>query len=85
MAITGNSHSGLWPLGALCWGADYLLEASEKMGVALGLSPLAVGFFLVAFGTSLPELVCIPLGFVERASGRLLWEILWVPTFPIFF
>ena len=43
-------------LGALCLGADYLLEASEKIGVALGLSPLAVGFFLVAFGTSLPEL-----------------------------
>ena len=43
-------------LTALCKGADYLLEASEKMGALMGLSPLAVGFFLVAFGTSLPEL-----------------------------
>ena len=43
-------------LAALCKGADYLLEASEKIGMLLGLSPLAVGFFLIAFGTSLPEL-----------------------------
>ena len=43
-------------LAALCKGADFLLEASEKIGAALGLSPLAVGFFLIAFGTSLPEM-----------------------------
>ena len=43
-------------LVALCKGADYLLEASEKIGTAMGLSPMAVGFFLIAFGTSLPEL-----------------------------
>ena len=43
-------------LTALCKGADFLLEASEKIGVILGLSPLAVGFFLIAFGTSLPEM-----------------------------
>ena len=43
-------------LVALCKGADYLLDASEKIGAALGLSPLAIGFFLIAFGTSLPEL-----------------------------
>ena len=63
-------------LAALCKGADYLLEASEKIGVAMGLSPLAVGFFLIAFGTSLPELFVSHSaslrGYPEIALGNII-------------
>lgn len=36
-------------------GAELALDASEKVGKALRLSPLVVGLFLIGFGTSLPE------------------------------
>jgi len=37
-------------------GADWLVESSEKIGVALKISPFIIGVTLVALGTSLPEL-----------------------------
>lgn len=36
--------------------AKIALEHGEKIGLALGISPLALGVILFAFGTSLPEL-----------------------------
>lgn len=38
-------------------GADWLINSSEKIGLALGLSPFIVGVTIVALGTSFPELV----------------------------
>lgn len=38
-------------------GADWLLESSEKIGLAAGLSPFVIGVTIVAVGTSFPELV----------------------------
>lgn len=40
---------------ALYWGAEFSLEAAEKVGRYFGLSPLVIGLLLVGFGTSLPE------------------------------
>lgn len=40
----------------LIFAANYLLSSSKEMGLALGLSPFVVGSFIIAFGTSLPEL-----------------------------
>lgn len=37
-------------------GADWLVENSEKIGLALKISPFIVGVTIVAIGTSLPEL-----------------------------
>lgn len=37
-------------------GADWLIDSSEKIGLALGLSPFIVGVTIVGVGTSLPEL-----------------------------
>lgn len=38
-------------------GADWLLVSSEKIGLKIGMSPFIIGVTIVAFGTSLPELV----------------------------
>lgn len=38
-------------------GADWLLESSEKIGLKIGMTPFVIGVTIVAFGTSLPELV----------------------------
>lgn len=44
-------------LFVLVKGADWLLESSEKIGLRAGLSHFIIGVTIVAFGTSLPELV----------------------------
>ncbi|MCS7183929.1 MAG: calcium/sodium antiporter [Patescibacteria group bacterium] len=42
---------------ALIKGSDILIDKSEKIGLAIGLSPFIVGVTIVAIGTSLPEVV----------------------------
>lgn len=42
---------------ALVKSADWVVESSEKIGLALKISPFIVGVTIVAVGTSLPELV----------------------------
>ncbi len=37
-------------------GADWLLDSSDKIGRAAGLSPFIIGVLIVGLGTSLPEL-----------------------------
>ncbi|MCT4641464.1 MAG: sodium:calcium antiporter [Bacteriovoracaceae bacterium] len=50
----------------LYFGAEFSLTASEKIGNKIGLSPLAIGMFLVGFGTSLPEFF---VSHIDAASG----------------
>lgn len=53
-------------LFVLVKGADWLLASSEKIGLRIGLSPFIIGVTIVAFGTSLPELIS---GIVAVFSG----------------
>lgn len=39
----------------LFYGAELLLDAADKIGDALQLTPLTIGLFILGFGTSLPE------------------------------
>ena len=41
----------------LYYGAEFLVEGSSRIALALGISPLIVGLTVVAFGTSAPEFV----------------------------
>lgn len=53
----------LWLLGGLAllyYGADWLVDGASRIALKLGISPLVVGLTVVAFGTSMPELlVCL--------------------------
>ncbi len=53
----------LWLTGALVllyYGADWLVDGASRIALRLGISPLVVGLTVVAFGTSMPELlVCL--------------------------
>jgi cation:H+ antiporter len=51
----------------LYFGADMTLEAAEKFGKKLGLSPLVIGMLLVGFGTSLPEFF---VGHIASSKGE---------------
>ncbi len=43
-------------LTALLKGSDWFVNAAERIGLSLGISPFIIGVTIVAFGTSLPEL-----------------------------
>ena len=43
-------------LAILLYASDIFIDAAEKIGLALGISPFIIGVTIVAFGTSLPEL-----------------------------
>lgn len=44
-------------LAILVKSSDFFTEASEKIGLIFGISPFIIGVTIVAFGTSLPELI----------------------------
>jgi cation:H+ antiporter len=56
--------------------ARFFTGAAERIGLALGMSPFIVGVFIVAIGTSLPELVAsiisVRAGASEIVSGNVL-------------
>ncbi|CAA6825050.1 MAG: K+-dependent Na+/Ca+ exchanger related-protein [uncultured Sulfurovum sp.] len=43
-------------MGVLIWGADLLIEESEKIALKFNISEFVIGATLVALGTSLPEM-----------------------------
>lgn len=63
-------------LAALLVAARFFTGAAERIGLALGMSPFIVGVFIVAIGTSLPELVAAVLsvlgGTSEIVAGNVL-------------
>ena len=60
----------------LYFGAEMALEASEKIGEGLGLSPLVVGLFLVGLGTSLPEFFVSQVASTQKAYPIAIGNIL---------
>jgi cation:H+ antiporter len=63
-------------LALLLVAARFFTGAAERIGLAFGMSPFVVGVFIVAIGTSLPELVASVLsvraGASEIVSGNVL-------------
>lgn len=53
----------------LYFGAEFSLDASEKVGKKLGLSPLLIGMLLVGFGTSLPEFFVGHIAGIQGKAG----------------
>lgn len=70
-----SSFTVVFSLILLFYGAEFSLDASEKIGKRMGLSPLVVGMVLVGFGTSLPEFfvghIAAIRGETEMAVGAL--------------
>jgi cation:H+ antiporter len=43
-------------IGSLIWGADFIIQESEKIAIKLNIPEFIIGTTLVALGTSLPEM-----------------------------
>jgi len=67
----------LWLTGGLAllyYGAEWLVDGAAAIALNLGISPLVVGLTVVAFGTSMPELlVCLQANTPEVISVPAGW------------
>ena len=65
----------LWLSGGfalLYFGAEWLVKGASEIALRLGISPLVVGLTVVAFGTSMPELlVCLKANSPEVLAVQL--------------
>lgn len=63
-------------LAFLIKSSDYFIDYSEKVGLTLGLSPLVIGTLILAFGTSLPELVTSVISVLSGNSEIVLGNVI---------
>lgn len=72
-------------------GADVLVWGASRLALSLGISPLAVGLTVVAFGTSAPEvavsvavaLACVPIFMTGQVIARGEGVVFWAITQPM--
>jgi cation:H+ antiporter len=74
----GLTRNGLITAAGLCglvWGADLTVDAAATLALAFGFPEVVVGLTVLAFGTSLPELVASVIatlrGHAELAIGNV--------------
>ena len=60
---------------ALYFGADWLVKGASRLAISLNVQPVIVGLTVVAFGTSLPELVVSFIGALRGLSDIALGNI----------
>ena len=63
-------------IGLLVKGGDWTVDGAVFVARRFGLSPLVVGFTIIAFGTSFPELVISVLANLEGSPGIALGNVL---------
>jgi len=57
-------------MGALIYGADFIIEQSEKIALHFNISPFVIGATLIALGTSLPEMA-VSISASIKGSGDI--------------
>jgi cation:H+ antiporter len=57
-------------MGALIYGADFIIEQSEKIALHFNISPFVIGATLIALGTSLPEMA-VSMSASFKGSGDI--------------
>lgn len=69
---------GMVLVGLLClWkGADWLVDGASKIAKSLGVPPIVIGLTIVAFGTSLPELLVSVLSAIKGNSAIAFGNVL---------
>lgn len=62
-------------LAFLIKSSDYFIEYAERIGLSLGLSPVIIGTLILAFGTSLPELVTSVIAVLSNNSEIVMGNV----------
>lgn len=68
----------------LIFGANWLIDGSVSLGIRANMSPLVIGLTVVAFGTSLPELVINVFASFKGSSDLAIGNILGSNIMNIF-
>lgn len=68
---------------ALIMGANWLVDGATSVGIRAKLSPLIIGLTIVAFGTSLPELIVNIFSCAKGSSGLAIGNIIGSNTMNI--
>lgn len=68
---------------ALILGANWLVNGATSIGVKAKLSPLIIGLTIVAFGTSLPEMVVNVFSCIKGSPGLAIGNIIGSNTMNI--
>jgi cation:H+ antiporter len=68
---------------ALILGANWLVNGATSVGVRAKLSPLIIGLTIVAFGTSLPELIVNVFSCIKGSPGLAIGNIIGSNTMNI--
>ena len=68
---------------ALILGANWLVNGATSIGVKAKLSPLIIGLTIVAFGTSLPEMIVNVFSCVKGSPGLAIGNIIGSNTMNI--
>ena len=58
------------------YGADFLITGSKKVALKYNITPVIIGITLVAFGTSLPELIVSIMANLKGAPGMAIGNIM---------
>lgn len=71
-------HSLQFLAGAifLFYGAEFLIKSSKTVAAKFNIAPVVIGITLVAFGTSLPELIVSILANLKDDSGLVIGNIM---------
>jgi cation:H+ antiporter len=69
---------------ALIFGANWLVNGATSIGVKAKLSPLIIGLTIVAFGTSLPEMIVNVFACIKGSPGLAIGNIIGSNTMNIF-
>ena len=56
--------------------SDYFTKSAEKIGLFFGISPFIIGVSIVAFGTSLPELISSILAVMKNSSEIVVGNVI---------
>ncbi len=63
-------------LAFLIKGSDYFTDTAEKVGLFLGIPSFIIGVSIVAFGTSLPELISSILAVLKNSSEIVVGNVI---------
>ena len=69
--------------GVLIFGANWLVNGATSIGVKAKLSPLIIGLTIVAFGTSLPEMIVNVFSCIKGSPGLAIGNIIGSNTMNI--
>jgi len=70
-------------MGALVYGADFIIKESERIALHFNISHFVIGATLIAFGTSLPEMAASMMASAQGKSDMAVANVIGSITFNI--